>query len=140
MLTDMETCYKVMRAEVLRSMKLQSDGFGIEPELTAKIQAWPSVSTRCQSTHDGRGYDEGKKIGWRDGVVARRCCCVLDSASECSRPAAGDMRPHRARLLAAVAAMVSMVPRRRRWQRSFSPSSTRCSRIARTSFRLQPPS
>jgi glycosyltransferase involved in cell wall biosynthesis len=70
MLTDMETCYKVMRAEVLRSMKLQSDGFGIEPELTAKIFKRGYRVYEVPITYDGRGYDEGKKIGWRDGVVA----------------------------------------------------------------------
>jgi glycosyltransferase involved in cell wall biosynthesis len=70
MLTDMETCYKVMRAEVLRSMTLQSDGFGIEPELTAKIFKRGYRVYEVPITYDGRGYDEGKKIGWRDGVVA----------------------------------------------------------------------
>ena len=70
MLTDMETCYKVMRTEVLRSMTLRSDGFGIEPELTAKIFKRGYRVYEVPITYDGRGYDEGKKIGWRDGVVA----------------------------------------------------------------------
>jgi glycosyltransferase involved in cell wall biosynthesis len=70
MLSDMETCYKVMRAEVLRSMTLRSDGFGIEPELTAKIFKRGYRVYEVPITYDGRGYDEGKKIGWRDGVVA----------------------------------------------------------------------
>ena len=70
MLTDMETCYKVMRTEVLRSMTLQSNGFGIEPELTAKIFKRGYRVYEIPITYDGRGYDEGKKIGWRDGVVA----------------------------------------------------------------------
>jgi glycosyltransferase involved in cell wall biosynthesis len=70
MLTDMETCYKVMRADVLRSMTLRSDGFGIEPELTAKIFKRGYRVYEVPITYDGRGYDEGKKIGWRDGVVA----------------------------------------------------------------------
>ncbi|MBI4885569.1 MAG: glycosyltransferase family 2 protein [Acidobacteria bacterium] len=70
MLTDMETCYKVMRAEVLRSMTLRSSGFGIEPELTAKIFKRGYRVYEVPITYDGRGYDEGKKIGWRDGVVA----------------------------------------------------------------------
>jgi glycosyltransferase involved in cell wall biosynthesis len=70
MLTDMETCYKIMRAEVLRSMTLRSDGFGIEPELTAKIFKRGYRVYEVPITYDGRGYDEGKKIGWRDGVVA----------------------------------------------------------------------
>ena len=72
MLTDMETCYKVMRTEVLRSMKLESDGFGIEPELTAKILKQPQYRVyEVPITYDGRGFDEGKKISWwRDGLVA----------------------------------------------------------------------
>jgi glycosyltransferase involved in cell wall biosynthesis len=70
MLTDMETCYKVMRTEVLRSMTLESNGFGVEPELTAKIFKRGYRVYEVPITYDGRGYDEGKKIGWRDGVVA----------------------------------------------------------------------
>jgi glycosyltransferase involved in cell wall biosynthesis len=70
MLSDMETCYKVMRVDVLRSMTLDSDGFGIEPELTAKIFKRGYRVYEVPITYDGRGYDEGKKIGWRDGVVA----------------------------------------------------------------------
>jgi glycosyltransferase involved in cell wall biosynthesis len=70
MLTDMETCYKVMRTEVLRSFALRSDGFGIEPELTAKIFKRGFRVYEVPITYDGRGYDEGKKITWRDGIVA----------------------------------------------------------------------
>lgn len=70
MLTDMETCYKVMRTEVLRSMRLESNGFGIEPELTAKIFKRPYRVYEVPITYDGRNYDEGKKITWRDGFVA----------------------------------------------------------------------
>ena len=70
MLSDMETCYKVMRTEVLRSMTLHADGFGIEPELTAKIFKRGYRVYEVPITYDGRGYDEGKKINWRDGVVA----------------------------------------------------------------------
>ena len=70
MLTDMETCYKVMRTEVLRSFSLQQNGFGIEPELTAKIFKRGYRVYEVPITYDGRGYEEGKKITWRDGVVA----------------------------------------------------------------------
>ena len=70
MLSDMETCYKVMRIEVLRSMRLESDGFGIEPEMTAKIFKRGYRVYEVPITYDGRGYEEGKKITWRDGVVA----------------------------------------------------------------------
>ena len=70
MLTDMETCYKAMRVEVLRSFRLESNGFGIEPELTAKIFKRGYRVYEVPITYDGRGYDEGKKITWRDGVVA----------------------------------------------------------------------
>ena len=70
MLSDMETCYKVMRISVLRSMTLKSKGFGIEPELTAKIFKRGYRVYEVPITYDGRGYGEGKKITWRDGVVA----------------------------------------------------------------------
>lgn len=70
MLSDMETCYKVMRTSVLRSMTLKSKGFGIEPELTAKIFKRGYRVYEVPITYDGRGYGEGKKITWRDGVVA----------------------------------------------------------------------
>jgi len=70
MLTDMETCYKVMRVDVLRSMELKSNGFGIEPELTAKVFKRRYKVYEVPISYDGRGYEEGKKITWRDGVVA----------------------------------------------------------------------
>ena len=70
MLTDMETCYKVMRTDVVRSMTLHSNGFGIEPEMTAKIFKRHYRVYEVPITYDGRGYEEGKKITWRDGIVA----------------------------------------------------------------------
>jgi glycosyltransferase involved in cell wall biosynthesis len=70
MLTDMETCYKVMRREVLNGLDLQSNGFGIEPEITAKIFKRGYRVYEVPISYDGRTYEEGKKIGWRDGVVA----------------------------------------------------------------------
>ena len=70
MLTDMETCYKVMRTEVLRSMTLEANGFGIEPELTAKIFKRGYRVYEVPISYDGRSYEEGKKIGWSDGFVA----------------------------------------------------------------------
>ena len=70
MLTDMETCYKVMRIDVLRSFTLQSNGFGIEPEITAKIFKRDYRVYEVPITYAGRGYDEGKKITWTAGLVA----------------------------------------------------------------------
>ena len=70
MLTDMETCYKVMRREVLQDLNLTSNGFGIEPEITAKIFKRGYRVYEVPISYDGRGYDEGKKISWRDGIVA----------------------------------------------------------------------
>src|SRR5215475_12506092 len=70
MLTDMETCYKVMRREVLQGLDLQSNGFGIEPEITAKIFKRHYRVYEVPFSYDGRTYEEGKKIGWKDGVVA----------------------------------------------------------------------
>ena len=70
MLTDMETCYKVMRVEVLHSFTLASNGFGIEPELTAKIFKRGYRVYEVPITYAGRGYDEGKKITWTAGFEA----------------------------------------------------------------------
>ncbi len=70
MLTDMETCYKVMRTDVLRSFTLESRGFGIEPEITAKIFKRGYRVYEVPITYAGRGYDEGKKITWRAGFEA----------------------------------------------------------------------
>ena len=70
MLTDMETCYKAMRIDVLRSMTLRSNGFGIEPEITAKIFKRGYRVYEVPITYDGRGYGEGKKITWAAGFVA----------------------------------------------------------------------
>jgi glycosyltransferase involved in cell wall biosynthesis len=70
MLTDMETCYKVMRTDVLRSFTVQSNGFGIEPEITAKIFKRGYRVYEIPITYAGRGYDEGKKITWRAGFEA----------------------------------------------------------------------
>ncbi len=69
-LTDMETCYKAFRLEVIRSVEIQEDRFGFEPEITAKIarQGWRIYEVGI--SYNGRTYAEGKKIGWRDGVRA----------------------------------------------------------------------
>ena len=69
-LTDMETCYKMMRTEVIRSMTLRSDGFEIEPELTAKILKRRYRLYEMPITYHGRSFEHGKKITWKDGVVA----------------------------------------------------------------------
>ena len=70
MLTDMETCFKAMHVDVLRSMTLKSNRFGIEPELTAKIFKRGYRVYEIPITYDGRGYEDGKKITWRDGIDA----------------------------------------------------------------------
>lgn len=69
-LTDMETCYKVFRREVLRSFELKSDTFDIEPELTAKVGKGRWRVYEVGISYAGRDYSEGKKIGWRDAVAA----------------------------------------------------------------------
>ncbi|MEL7060898.1 MAG: glycosyltransferase family 2 protein [Acidobacteriota bacterium] len=69
-LSDMETCYKVFRSEVLRDMDLESDRFGIEPELTAKVAKQRARIYEVPISYHGRTYAEGKKIGWRDGFGA----------------------------------------------------------------------
>lgn len=69
-LTDMETCYKAFRREVVTSLHLQEDRFGIEPEITAKVAAAGWRVWEVGISYAGRTYAEGKKIGWRDGLRA----------------------------------------------------------------------
>ena len=69
-LTDMETCYKMMRREVLESITLVENRFGIEPELTAKIARGRWRIYEVGISYYGRTYEEGKKIGWKDGFRA----------------------------------------------------------------------
>jgi len=73
--SDMETCYKVFKREVLEGMELKSNRFGFEPEITAKIARKRLNGKRCRIyevpiSYYGRDYTDGKKIGWKDGVAA----------------------------------------------------------------------
>ena len=72
-MTDMETCLKAIRADLLKSLPLRSERFGIEPEITAKVFKREYRVYEIPITYDGRSYHEGKKITWRDGVVALWC-------------------------------------------------------------------
>jgi len=72
-LTDMETGYKVFRREVIQSIRLQENRFGFEPEVTAKIARMRIRIYEVGISYYGRTYDEGKKIGWKDGVRALWC-------------------------------------------------------------------
>jgi glycosyltransferase involved in cell wall biosynthesis len=69
-LTDMETCYKMVRAPLMRSLVLTSDRFGFEPELTARLAQVNARIWEVSISYSGRTYEEGKKIGWKDGVAA----------------------------------------------------------------------
>lgn len=72
-LTDMETCYKAFRRDVIEDITIEEPRFGVEPELTAKFAKKRLRIYEVGISYDGRTYDEGKKIGWRDGVSAIRC-------------------------------------------------------------------
>jgi glycosyltransferase involved in cell wall biosynthesis len=72
-LTDMETCYKMFRREVIQSIPIEEDRFGFEPEITAKIAKRRLRVYEVGISYSGRTYEEGKKIGWRDGVRAIWC-------------------------------------------------------------------
>jgi glycosyltransferase involved in cell wall biosynthesis len=69
-LTDMETCYKAVRGDLARGLRLTSDRFGFEPEITARLAATHARIFEVPISYSGRTYAEGKKIGWRDGVAA----------------------------------------------------------------------
>ena len=72
-LTDMETCYKVFRREVLKDIQIKSDRFGFEPEITAKVAKGNWRVYEVPISYAGRTYEEGKKITWQDGVQALWC-------------------------------------------------------------------
>jgi glycosyltransferase involved in cell wall biosynthesis len=74
-MSDMETCYKVFKREIIQSIDIEEDRFGFEPEITAKIAAIkPALKIyEVGISYHGRTYEEGKKIGWKDGVAAIKC-------------------------------------------------------------------
>ncbi len=74
-LTDMETCYKMFKSEIIQQIDLQENGFGIEPELTAKMARLGARFYEVGISYYGRSYEEGKKITWRDGL--RTVWCIL---------------------------------------------------------------
>jgi glycosyltransferase involved in cell wall biosynthesis len=73
--TDMETCYKVFRREIVQKITIEEDRFGFEPEITAKVAKLRARIYEVPISYYGRTYDEGKKIGWRDGF--RAIWCIL---------------------------------------------------------------
>jgi glycosyltransferase involved in cell wall biosynthesis len=72
-LSDMETCYKVFRREVIQSIPLEENRFGFEPEITVKVARRKLRIYEVGISYSGRTYEEGKKIGWKDGVRALYC-------------------------------------------------------------------
>jgi glycosyltransferase involved in cell wall biosynthesis len=72
-LTDMETCYKAFRREVIQSVKIEEDRFGFEPEITAKVAKMGCRIYEVGISYYGRTYKQGKKIGWKDGFQAIYC-------------------------------------------------------------------
>jgi len=72
-LTDMETCYKAFKRDVLDVIELEEDRFGFEPEITAKLSKLKLRIYEVAISYNGRTYEEGKKVNWRDGVSALRC-------------------------------------------------------------------
>ncbi|HAD75314.1 MAG TPA: glycosyl transferase, partial [Gemmatimonadetes bacterium] len=69
-LTDMETCYKVVHADLLKGLPLSANRFGFEPEVTARLAQAKARIYELPISYDGRSYAEGKKINWKDGVSA----------------------------------------------------------------------
>lgn len=99
-LTDMETCYKVFRREVIQQIDLRERRFGVEPEITAKVAKLKGVRVyEVGISYEGRSYEEGKKIGWKDGVSALRCIlrynlfCRRSPMPTASPSAAGIAKP-----------------------------------------------
>ncbi|MGE5478294.1 MAG: glycosyltransferase family 2 protein [Bacteroidales bacterium] len=72
-LTDMETCYKVFKREIIQAVTIEENRFGFEPEITAKVAKMHPRIFEVGISYNGRTYEEGKKIGWKDGVRALYC-------------------------------------------------------------------
>ncbi len=84
-LSDMETCYKLFRTEIIQKIKLQENRFGFEPEVTAKISRVPNIRVyEVGISYYGRTYEEGKKISWKDGF--RALYCILKYNIFCKKP------------------------------------------------------
>jgi glycosyltransferase involved in cell wall biosynthesis len=98
-LTDMETCYKAFRREVIQSIHIEENRFGFEPEITAKVARGGWRVYEVGISYSGRTYADGKKIGWRDGV--RACYCIVrysPAGERASRsPLGGAVRTARGR-------------------------------------------
>jgi glycosyltransferase involved in cell wall biosynthesis len=92
-LTDMETCYKVFRREVIQSVDIEEDRFGFEPEVTAKIARADWRVYEMGIGYNGRTYAEGKKIGWRDGVRAVWCILKFSETGGRVRAVLGARKP-----------------------------------------------
>ena len=90
-LTDMETCFKAFRREVVQGLVLEEDRFGIEPEITAKVAAGGWRVWEVGISYSGRTYADGKKITWRDGVAAIRCIVKYGIRTRQGRN--GQLRP-----------------------------------------------
>ena len=76
-LTDMEVCYKVFRKQVLGKIVLEEDRFGFEPEITAKVARQKCRIYEIGISYSGRTYEEGKKVGWKDGVAREKAWAFL---------------------------------------------------------------
>lgn len=85
-LTDMETCYKVFRREVISRISIEEDRFGFEPEITAKVARLRCRVYEVGISYSGRTYAEGKKIGWRDGFRALWCIVKYNFNATARRP------------------------------------------------------
>ena len=98
-LTDMETCYKCFRREVIEQLTIEERAFGVEPEITAKVAMGRWRVYEVGISYAGRTYAEGKKIGWRDGISALRCIFLYGlvrrwtrgGGPRASREATGDI-------------------------------------------------
>jgi glycosyltransferase involved in cell wall biosynthesis len=81
-LTDMETCYKAFKRDVIQSIEIEENRFGFEPEVTAKLARGRFVVYEVGISYSGRTYDEGKKIGWKDAVRALYCIIRYSAIGE----------------------------------------------------------
>ena len=120
-LTDMETCYKVFRTDLLKSIPIRSDRFGFEPEITMKSAKRKLRIYEVPISYHGRTYEEGKKIGWKDGVKALgvifKFWLIDDLYADALRPRRAQ-QPHRHAAVPELAGAATAAARGRRGARS----------------------
>ena len=128
----METCYKLFRREIIQSIEINEKRFGVEPEITAKVARMGCRMYEVGISYAGRTYEEGKKIGWKDGLRALFCIARYGVEAPLTRPATAPLPPEYVALGEALKAQHEGAVERQFWQQWNSIIARRTARITAT--------